>query len=63
MIRSTLTTYVPFFFCLKKFNNSHANSGVAVLMDEGFQFDDSFNVIEETEFESLDELFSYEEQA
>jgi len=32
-------------------------------MDEGFQFDDSFNVIEETEFALLDELFSYEEQA
>ena len=33
--------------------------GISLTM---FEFDDSFNVIEETEFALLDELFSYEEQ-
>ena len=48
---------------LKQLNNSQANSGIDIPMAEGFQFDNAFDVAEETGFALLDESSSHEEHA
>ncbi len=48
---------------LKEFNNPQAQAGVDVKMADGFQFDNSFDVIDETGFALSDEMSSDEEEA